>query len=230
MIAAALIAGAKGGRLRGASTITQQVMKNFLLSSDRSAERKIKELILASRLEQTLSKDKILELYLNEIFLGQNSFGVAAAAQTYFNKTLGELDAGRGGDAGLAAAGAVRTITRSAPRTRLTERRNYVLREMWRERLYRRGDLRRLGRRAAEIGAGRRLRAVPRRSCRRATISPTRSAASCRATSARTSSSAAACRSARRWTPNCRPRRRGRCATGWRNTTATWASGAAPAR
>lgn len=81
----------KGNRLRGASTITQQVMKNFLLSSDRSAERKIKELILAARVETALSKDRILELYLNEIFLGQNSFGVAAAAQTYFNKTLSEL-------------------------------------------------------------------------------------------------------------------------------------------
>ncbi len=90
MIAAA-VAAARGARLRGASTITQQVMKNFLLSSDRSAERKIKELILASRLEKTLSKEDILELYLNEIFLGQNSFGVTAAAQTYFNKTLGEL-------------------------------------------------------------------------------------------------------------------------------------------
>ncbi|MBV1866586.1 MAG: PBP1A family penicillin-binding protein [Marinosulfonomonas sp.] len=90
MVAAAVDA-ARGGRLRGASTITQQVMKNFLLSSDRSAERKIKELILASRLEETLSKEDILELYLNEIFLGQNSFGVAAAAQTYFNKTLGQL-------------------------------------------------------------------------------------------------------------------------------------------
>ncbi len=93
MIKAGLDA-ARGGRLRGASTITQQVMKNFLLSSDRSAERKIKELILAARVEAALSKDKILELYLNEIFLGQNSFGVAAAAQTYFNKTLTELDAG----------------------------------------------------------------------------------------------------------------------------------------
>ncbi|MGH1465467.1 MAG: penicillin-binding protein 1A [Cognatishimia sp.] len=90
MVSAALDA-ARGARLRGASTITQQVMKNFLLSGDRSAERKIKELILASRVEGVLSKDKILELYLNEIFLGQNSFGVAAAAQTYFNKTLSEL-------------------------------------------------------------------------------------------------------------------------------------------
>ncbi len=90
MIAAAIDA-ARGGRLRGASTITQQVMKNFLLSSDRTAERKIKELILAARVEEALSKDKILELYLNEIYLGQNSYGVAAAAQTYFNKTLDEL-------------------------------------------------------------------------------------------------------------------------------------------
>jgi len=81
----------RGQNLRGASTITQQVMKNFLLSSDRTGERKIREIILAWRVEQTLSKDEILELYMNEIFLGQNSFGVAAAAQTYFNKTLEEL-------------------------------------------------------------------------------------------------------------------------------------------
>ncbi|MEM9584026.1 MAG: PBP1A family penicillin-binding protein [Pseudomonadota bacterium] len=87
----AAVDAAQGGRLRGASTITQQVMKNFLLGGERSAERKIKELILASRIEGTLDKEKILELYLNEIFLGQNSFGVAAAAQTYFNKTLSQL-------------------------------------------------------------------------------------------------------------------------------------------
>jgi penicillin-binding protein 1A len=81
----------RGERVRGASTITQQVMKNFLLSSDRTAERKIKEIILAARVETAMSKEKILELYLNEIFLGQNSYGVAAAAQTYFNKPLSEL-------------------------------------------------------------------------------------------------------------------------------------------
>lgn len=81
----------RGKTVRGASTITQQVMKNFLLSGDRQAERKIKEIILAVRLEQTLNKDQILELYMNEIFLGQNSYGVAAASQTYFNKTLSEL-------------------------------------------------------------------------------------------------------------------------------------------
>ncbi|WP_050931271.1 penicillin-binding protein 1A [Aestuariivita boseongensis] len=81
----------RGETLRGASTITQQVMKNFLLSGDRQIERKIKEIILAARLEETLDKETILELYLNEIFLGQNSYGVTAAAQTYFNKTLDEL-------------------------------------------------------------------------------------------------------------------------------------------
>ncbi|MBW6506635.1 MAG: PBP1A family penicillin-binding protein [Rhodobacteraceae bacterium] len=118
-----------GGRLRGASTITQQVMKNFLLSSDRSVERKIKELILASRLEETLSKDKILELYLNEIFLGQNSFGVAAAAQTYFNKTLSELAPHEAAMlAALPQAPGEYHPVRAMKR--VTERRNYVLGRM----------------------------------------------------------------------------------------------------
>lgn len=81
----------KGQRLRGASTITQQVMKNFLLDGSRDYERKVKEIILATRLEASLSKDQILELYLNEIFLGQNSYGVTAAADTYFGKNLEEV-------------------------------------------------------------------------------------------------------------------------------------------
>ncbi len=84
----------RGEELRGASTITQQVMKNFLLDGSRTAERKIKELILAVRIEQAMDKEDILELYLNEIFLGQNSYGVTAAAQTYFNKALDELSPG----------------------------------------------------------------------------------------------------------------------------------------
>ncbi|NNU80658.1 penicillin-binding protein 1A [Halovulum dunhuangense] len=92
-IASAVVDAAQGGRLRGASTITQQVMKNFLLSGERSAVRKIKEIILATRLEATLSKDQILELYLNDIFLGQNSYGVTSAARTYFSKSLEELTA-----------------------------------------------------------------------------------------------------------------------------------------
>lgn len=75
----------------GASTITQQVAKNFLLSSEVSIERKIKEAILAFRIERAFTKDQILELYLNEIYLGFGSYGVAAAALNYFDKPLDEL-------------------------------------------------------------------------------------------------------------------------------------------
>ncbi len=82
----------QGKRLVGASTITQQVAKNFLLSSEVSINRKIKEALLALRIERILSKNEILELYLNEIFLGQRSYGVAAAALNYFNKSLDELE------------------------------------------------------------------------------------------------------------------------------------------
>jgi len=75
----------------GASTITQQVAKNFLLTNEVSLERKLKEAILAYRIEQAFTKDRILELYLNEIYLGFNSYGVAAAALNYFNKSLDDL-------------------------------------------------------------------------------------------------------------------------------------------
>ncbi len=78
-------------RLVGASTITQQVAKNFLLSGEQTIERKIKEAILSLRIESTFTKDEILELYLNEIFFGFNSYGIAAAALNYFNKALYEL-------------------------------------------------------------------------------------------------------------------------------------------
>jgi penicillin-binding protein 1A len=81
------------GRRRpmGASTITQQVAKNMLLTNEVSIARKIREIILALRLEKSLSKDRILEIYLNEIFLGNRSYGVASAALNYFNKSLDEL-------------------------------------------------------------------------------------------------------------------------------------------
>jgi len=128
-MASAAFDAAQGAKLRGASTITQQVMKNFLLSSDRSAERKIKELILASRLEETLNKGDILALYLNEIDLGLRSFGVTAAAQTYYNKTLSEL---------TVEEAAYLAILPKAPYgydaikdyDKAVERRNFVLREM----------------------------------------------------------------------------------------------------
>lgn len=81
-----------GRRPAGASTITQQVAKNMLLSSELSYTRKIKEAILATRIENAFSKDHILELYLNEIYLGNRSYGVAAAALNYFGKSLNELN------------------------------------------------------------------------------------------------------------------------------------------
>ncbi len=80
-----------GRRLVGASTITQQVAKNFLLSSDRTLDRKLKEALLALKIEKAYSKNQILELYLNEIYLGLVSYGVAAASLNYFGKTLNEL-------------------------------------------------------------------------------------------------------------------------------------------
>ena len=82
---------AAGKRLEGASTITQQVAKNFLLSSDVTLERKLKEAVLALRLERTFNKRQLLELYLNEIYLGLGSYGVAAAALNYFDKPLSDL-------------------------------------------------------------------------------------------------------------------------------------------
>ena len=79
-------------RLEGASTITQQVAKNFLLSNEVSINRKIKEAILAFRIERALSKKRILELYLNQIYLGQGAYGIASASLEYFNKPISELN------------------------------------------------------------------------------------------------------------------------------------------
>ena len=78
-------------KIIGASTITQQVVKNLLLTNEVSFERKIKEMILAIRLEIILPKNKILELYLNDIYLGYGSYGIAAASLNYFNKSLQDL-------------------------------------------------------------------------------------------------------------------------------------------
>jgi penicillin-binding protein 1A len=88
-------------RLEGASTITQQVAKNFLLTNEVSLNRKIKEAILAFRIERVLSKERILELYLNQIYLGGGAYGVASASLEYFDKSIGELNYG---EAALLAA------------------------------------------------------------------------------------------------------------------------------
>jgi len=79
-------------RLEGASTITQQVAKNFLLSNEVSVDRKIKEAILAFRIERALTKERILELYLNQIYLGEGSYGIASASLRYFDKSINELN------------------------------------------------------------------------------------------------------------------------------------------
>jgi penicillin-binding protein 1A len=78
-------------RLEGASTITQQVAKNFLLTNEVSMKRKVKEAILAFRIERAYTKERILELYLNQIYLGQGTYGIAAASQEYFDKPIKEL-------------------------------------------------------------------------------------------------------------------------------------------
>jgi penicillin-binding protein 1A len=92
-IVRAVVANVRSGgrREQGASTITQQVAKNFLLTNERTYERKIREALLALRIESTFPKDKILELYLNEIYLGLGNYGVAAAALNYFGKSVHEL-------------------------------------------------------------------------------------------------------------------------------------------
>jgi penicillin-binding protein 1A len=87
----ATLANLSGGVPQGASTLTQQVARTFFLSTRRTAERKIKEAMLALQLEGQLTKDEILELYLNQVYLGQHAYGVGAAAQVYFGKTVDTL-------------------------------------------------------------------------------------------------------------------------------------------
>ena len=118
--------------LVGGSTITQQVVKNFLLTNERSLSRKIKEAILSFRVSKAFSKDKILELYLNQIFLGNGSYGVASAAQNYFNKSINELSIEE--SAFLAALPkAPSTYNPKIRYKRAISRRNWVLERMYEE-------------------------------------------------------------------------------------------------
>jgi penicillin-binding protein 1A len=116
-------------RPQGASTITQQVAKNFLLSNEVSMQRKVKEALLALKIERTYSKDKILELYLNEIYLGLGAYGVGAASLLYFDKSVHELTAAEA--AYLAALPkAPNNYHPFRQRERAIERRNYVIDRM----------------------------------------------------------------------------------------------------
>nr|WP_168713273.1 PBP1A family penicillin-binding protein [Cochlodiniinecator piscidefendens] len=128
-IASAVVEAAQGGRLRGASTIPQQVAKNEFLGGERTIERKIQEILLANRMIRTLGREHVLEIYLNSIFLGQNSYGVTAAALTYFNKSLDELTPEEA--AYLAALPkAPSNYHPVREQERAVTRRNYVLSEM----------------------------------------------------------------------------------------------------
>jgi penicillin-binding protein 1A len=118
-----------GRRPQGASTITQQVAKNFLLTNEVSFSRKIKEALLAMKIERTFSKEKILELYLNEIYLGMGAYGVAAASLLYFDKSVHELSVAEA--AYLAALPkAPNNYHPFRQRDRAIERRNYVIDRM----------------------------------------------------------------------------------------------------
>ena len=120
-----------GGSLQGASTITQQVAKNFLLSSERTFDRKLREAILAIRIERAYKKDKILELYLNEIYFGIGSYGVAAAALNYFGKELDQLTLEDAAFlAALPKAPNNYHPTKDGTRQRAMARRNWILDQM----------------------------------------------------------------------------------------------------
>jgi penicillin-binding protein 1A len=119
----------RGGHSQGASTITMQVARNFLLSPEKTYTRKLKEVLLAFKIERELSKPEILELYVNKIFLGHRAYGFAAAAQIYYGKTLDELTTSET----AMLAGLPKAPSRDNPLTNpqsATERRNYVLRHM----------------------------------------------------------------------------------------------------
>src|SRR6187549_3076445 len=118
-----------GRRPQGASTITQQVAKNFLLTNEVSLQRKIKEALLSLKIERAYSKEKILELYLNEIYLGLGAYGVAAASLLYFDKSVHELTIAEA--AYLAALPKAPTqLHPFRQRDRAIERRNYVIDRM----------------------------------------------------------------------------------------------------
>lgn len=130
IIRAAAINLLTGRRGQGGSTITQQVARNFFLSSQRTYTRKLYEIAMSFKIEQTLSKDQILEIYLNQIYLGHRSYGFQSAARTYFGRSLNEISVGEAATlAGLPVApSAYNPIVNP---TRATMRKNYVLRRMF---------------------------------------------------------------------------------------------------
>lgn len=121
---------APGARLEGASTITQQVVKNVLLNSERTFDRKIKEGILALKVDRDIGKERVLEIYLNQIYFGAGAYGISVAARTYFGKNLSDVSI----EEAAMLAGLPKAPSAANPfnnRARALERRNYVLRRMY---------------------------------------------------------------------------------------------------
>ena len=118
-----------GRRGQGGSTITQQVARNFFLSSERTYTRKLYEIAMSFKIEKTLTKDQILEIYMNQIYLGQRAYGFQSAARTYFGRSLDQISIGEAATlAGLPVApSAYNPIVNP---TRATMRKNYVLGRM----------------------------------------------------------------------------------------------------
>ena len=190
---------ARGRRPQGASTITQQVAKNFLLTNEVSLQRKIKEALLALKIERTYSKEKILELYLNEIYLGLGAYGVAAASLLYFDKSVHELTIAGGGLSRRAAEGAeqLQSVPPARPRDRAAQLRAST---RWRgPATSRRPTPRRPRRSRSTSPCGR-----PARTSSPPNISPKRCAARSTRSTARRSCTRAACRCAPRSTRSCR--------------------------
>ncbi|MFN0041384.1 MAG: penicillin-binding protein 1A [Burkholderiales bacterium] len=130
VVRAAISNFAAASARQGASTITMQVARNFFLSTDKTFSRKFNEALLAFKIERSLSKDEILQLYVNQIYLGQRAYGFGAAAQVYFGKTLGQLDIGEVSMlAGLPKAPSRYNPVVNMNRAKL--RRQYVLRRMF---------------------------------------------------------------------------------------------------
>lgn len=129
VLRAAIANATSGGAREGASTITMQVARNFFLSSEKTFKRKLSEALLAIKIEHSLSKDQILELYINQIYLGQRSYGFAAAAQVYYGKPLNKLTTAEF----AMLAGLPKAPSRFNPHVnpkRATQRQHYVLRRM----------------------------------------------------------------------------------------------------
>src|SRR5690606_25689727 len=119
----------RGGFSQGASTLTQQVVKNLLLTPERELKRKIQEVLLARRLEEVLTKDEILWIYLNHVYFGHRNYGIEEAARFYFNKPARDLNLNEA----ATLAGLVQSPERLSPVKHLEEakeRRNYVLKQM----------------------------------------------------------------------------------------------------